>query len=379
MAAIDTHAAGMLEAFQAQCDSRGISADTAQLAAAARLDRLHQELLAFKHKRRNRLRKALVRPPLPRGVYFWGGVGRGKTLLMDCFFAALPYQRKRRVHFHAFMAEVHGELKRHREEPDPLLKVADAIAVGNRVICFDDLHVSDIADAMILGRLFAALFERGVVFCMTSNYPPDGLYPEGLQRHLFLPTIALLQARLDVVEVDSGIDYRFRALEEMEGYLMPADDAAERRLAADFRQIAGGEGHARPQTILGRELPVRRRAPGVIWFDFATLCGGPRSQNDYLELARLFPTLLLSGVPRMNRSMASEARRFTWLIDVLYDHRVKLLLSADCPAEELYRQGIAAEEFKRTVSRLVEMRSREYLGLAHIVGSRQARGTIDPT
>jgi len=370
MAPLDTPSAGMLESFQAQCDNRGISADAAQLAAAARLDCLHQDLLAFKHQRRSRLRKVLVRPKLPRGVYFWGGVGRGKTLLMDCFFAALPYQRKRRVHFHAFMAEVHGELKRHRDESDPLLRVADAIAIASRVICFDDLHVSDIADAMILGRLFSALFERGVVFCMTSNYPPDGLYPEGLQRHLFLPTIALLKERLDVVEVDGGIDYRFRTLEQMEGYLMPADVQAEQKLAEDFRQIAGGEGHGRPQLILGRELPVKRRAPGVIWFDFATLCGGPRSQNDYLELARLFPTLLLSSVPRMSRNMASEARRFTWLIDVLYDHRVKLLLSAACPAEELYRQGTAEEEFKRTVSRLVEMRSREYLGQAHAIGSR---------
>jgi len=365
MALIETHTSGMITAFQAQCDCRNFAPDVAQLGAAERLQRLHEDLVAFKHKRRSRLHKMLVRPNLPRGVYFWGGVGRGKTLLMDCFFAALPYKRKRRVHFHAFMAEVHQQLRLQKHEADPLLKVADTIAAQTRVFCFDDLHVSDIADAMILGRLLSALFERGVVFCMTSNYAPDGLYPNGLQRQHFLPFIALIKEQLDVVEVDHGVDYRLRALEQMDSYLVPADQRSEEKLAEYFRQIAGGEGHERVISILGREFAVLRRAPGVIWFDFATLCGGPRSQSDYLELARHFPTIQLSGVPRMNGDMASEARRFTWLVDVLYDHRVKLLLSAACPAEELYRQGTAAEEFKRTVSRLVEMRSREYLGEAH--------------
>lgn len=365
MALIDSDTPGMLKAFQAQCDDRGFAIDAAQRAAAERLQRLHEDLVAFKHKRRSRLRKILVRPDLPRGIYFWGGVGRGKTLLMDCFFAALPYRRKRRLHFHAFMAEVHGELKKYRHETDPLLKVADTIAMKTRVFCFDDLHISDIADAMILGRLLIALFERGVVFCVTSNYPPEGLYANGLQRQNFLPTIALLKERLDVIEVDSGIDYRLRALQQMESYLLPADAAAERKLAEGFRQIAGGEGHDRPLLVQGRELGVLRRAPGVIWFDFATLCGGARSQNDYLELARRFPTLLLSRVPRLDRDRASEARRFTWLIDVLYDGRVKLLLSAACAAEDLYCEGVQAGEFKRTVSRLIEMRSQEYLAEPH--------------
>jgi cell division protein ZapE len=218
---------------------------------------------------------------------------------------------------------------------------------------------------MILGRLMSALFERGVVFCMTSNYPPDGLYPNGLQRQHFLPSIALIKEQLDVVEVDHGVDYRLRALEQMDTYLVPADESSEEKLAEYFRQIAGGEGHDRPLQVQGREIRVRRRAPSVIWFDFATLCGGPRSQNDYLELARRFPTLELSGLPRLNRDMASEARRFTWLVDVLYDSRVKLLLSAACPAEELYCEGVQAGEFKRTISRLIEMRSREYLTEAH--------------
>ena len=362
---VETDASGMIAAFQAQCDLRNFAPDAAQLEAAQRLQRLHEDLIAFKHKRRSRLRKMLVRPNLPRGVYFWGGVGRGKTLLMDCFFAALPYKRKRRVHFHAFMGEVHLALKQHKHSADPLVKVADSIAAQTRVFCFDDLHVADIADAMILGRLTSALFERGVVFCVTSNYPPDGLYPNGLQRQHFLPTIALLKTHLDVVEVDHGVDYRLRALEQMDTYLIPADATSEARLAEYFRQIAGGEGHDRPLQVQGRELRVRRRAPSVVWFDFATLCGGPRSQNDYLELARRFPTLQLSGVPRLNRDMASEARRFTWLIDVLYDSRVKLLLSAACPADELYCEGVQAGEFKRTASRLTEMSSREYLAEAH--------------
>jgi cell division protein ZapE len=356
----------MLSAFLSQCDSRQFTPDEAQMVAARRLQKLHEDLLAFKHKRRNKLRKLLIHPTLPRGVYFWGGVGRGKSLLMDSFFASLPYKRKRRVHFHAFMQEVHEHLKRHKREPDPLMKVADDLAEASRVICFDEFHVSDIADAMILGRLYGALVARGVVFCMTSNYPPDSLYPNGLQRQNFLPTIKLLKQQLDVVEVDAGVDYRRRALEQMETYLWPLDDSARQKMEADFSQIAGGEGHDKPITVLDRELPVLHRAPAVIWFDFATLCGGPRSQNDYLELARQFQTVLLSDVPRMTREMASEARRFTWLIDVFYDHRVKLILSAACPAEELYLEGAQASEFQRTVSRLTEMRTREYLAEPHM-------------
>ncbi len=355
----------MLRALDVQFFARHIVPDAAQAAAAERLQRLYDELVAFKHARRTKFRKLVVHPPLPRGVYLWGGVGRGKSLLMDCFFDTLPYQRKRRVHFHAFMREVHESLRQFKDEPDPLLKVAERISRQTRLMCFDELHVSDIADAMILGRLLEALFERGVVFCLTSNYPPDGLYPHGLQRHNFLPTIALLKDRLDVIEVDGGIDYRLRALEKVEVYHVPADEAGERRLDAAFRELAGGEGHARPVQVLGRELPVQRRAIGVIWFDFATLCGGPRSQNDYLDIARRYHTVFLSGIPRMSREMANEARRFTWLVDVFYDHRVKLIMTAECEAGELYREGVQAAEFHRTVSRLVEMRSREYLAAAH--------------
>lgn len=369
---------GMLEAFEAAMKNRGIKADEAQLAAARRLQHFYDELIAFKAARRTRLRKLLVRPSLPRGVYFWGGVGRGKSFLMDCFYDAVPYTRKRRVHFHAFMREVHHQLRQHKHEADPLMQVAERIAEKTRLLCFDEFHVSDIADAMILGRLMERLFERGVVFCVTSNYPPDGLYPNGLQRHNFLPTIALLKRNLDVIEVDGGIDYRLRALEKVEVYHVPADAEAERRMGEYFVAVAGGEGHTRSIEVLGRELAVKRRAPGVIWFDFATLCGGPRSQNDYLDLAHRFHTVFLSGVPRMSALQASEARRFTWLVDVFYDHRVKLVITAEALAHELYIDGPNAHEFPRTVSRLIEMRTREYLATKHRIEDAPADAPGQP-
>ncbi|MDP2823017.1 MAG: cell division protein ZapE [Sulfuritalea sp.] len=356
---------GMIEGFNAALAARGIEADPAQLIAARRLQQFYDELLAFKAARRGRLRKLLARPELPRGVWFWGGVGRGKSFLMDCFFAAVPYSRKRRVHFHAFMREIHESLRAHRNESDPLAKVAARIARETRLMCFDEFHISDIADAMMLGRLMQALFDAGVVFCITSNYPPDGLYPNGLQRDLFLPTIDLLRQQLDVIEIDAGIDYRLRALEQAQVFIATDDAAAEAVIEHTFKKISGGPGHTEPVEVLGRRVPVVHRAPGVIWFDFATLCGGPRSQNDYLWLANRHHTVLLSRVPRMGTDMASEARRFTWLVDVLYDHRVKLIVGAACPADELYTQGVQAGEFKRTVSRLIEMRSLEYLASPH--------------
>ena len=356
---------GMIEGFNAALSERGIEADPAQLIAAERLQRFYDDLLSLKAARRGRLRKLLVHPELPRGVWFWGGVGRGKSFLMDCFFAAVPYERKRRVHFHAFMREVHQALQAQRKESDPLAKVAARIARKTRLMCFDEFHVSDIADAMILGRLMQALFEAGVVFCITSNYPPDGLYPNGLQRELFLPTIDLLRQRLDVIEIDAGIDYRLRVLAQAEVFLVAEGNDADVAIERTFNAIAGGSGHSKALTVLGRSLPVVHRAPGIVWFDFQVLCGGPRSQNDYLWLANRHHTLFLSNVPRMTAAMANEARRFTWLVDVLYDHRVKFILSAACATEELYTQGVHAGEFKRTVSRLIEMRSLEYLSSEH--------------
>lgn len=355
----------MIRAFDAALTSRGIEADEAQQAAAQRLQSFYDALLAFKAARRSRLRKLLVHPELPKGVWFWGGVGRGKSFLMDCFFEAVPYQRKRRVHFHAFMREIHERLKALKQEADPLAKVAAQVAQETRLMCFDEFHVSDIADAMILARLMRALFDAGVLFCITSNYPPDGLYPNGLQRDRLLPTIALLNERLDVIKIDAGIDYRLRALEQAPVYLLPADGDPATLLMRTFSQVAHGEGHARPVHVLERDITVVHRAPGVAWFDFMALCGGPRSQNDYLELSHNFHTLFVSGVPRLGAEMANEARRFTWLVDVCYDHRVKLVLAAAVPPEELYVAGPQATEFQRTVSRLVEMRSHEYLASAH--------------
>ncbi len=358
---------GMLDAYEGLLAVRHFTADAAQRAAAERLQRLYYALLSFKVGRRSALRRFFSPPDLPRGVYFWGGVGRGKSFLMDCFFDSVPYRRKRRIHFHAFMHGVHRQLNELKGESDPLLRVADRLATEVRLLCFDEFHVSDIADAMILGRLLEALFARGVVFVMTSNYPPDRLYPNGLQRENFLPTIALIKERLDVLEIDAGVDYRLRTLEQVEIFHYPAEAAAELKMAEYFTAMAGGEGAAAGSIeVLGREIPTLRRGNGVIWFDFKSLCGGPRSQNDYLELARGYHTVLLSAIPRMSASMSSEARRFTWLVDIFYDHKVKLIATADCGPDGLYTQGTQASEFFRTASRLTEMRSREYLGLPHL-------------
>ncbi len=355
----------MLKAFEKLCAARGIVPDSAQRHAAGRLDVLYQALLDFRQARSNRLKKLISRVAPPRGLYLWGGVGRGKSFLMDAFYDAVPYRRKRRIHFHAFMHKVHEALKQHKHAADPLLLVAADIAAKVRLLCFDEFHVSDIADAMILGRLFTGLFEQGVVVVTTSNYAPDGLYPNGLQRHLFMPTIALLKEHLDVLEVDAGMDYRLQTLQRIGSFLVPADAAADVMLGKTFREIAGSAGSAGKILVQEREIVVRRQAPGVIWFDFSMLCGGARSQNDYLELAREHHTLILSNVPQMGADQSSEARRFTWLVDVLYDHRVKLIISAEVEGGMLYTEGLQAAEFRRTVSRLIEMRSREYLAEAH--------------
>ena len=358
---------GMIDAYEGLLAARNFRADSAQRAAAERLQRLYYDLLSFKVGRRSTLRRLFASPAVPRGVYFWGGVGRGKSFLMDCFFDAVPYRRKRRIHFHAFMHGVHQQLNELKGENDPLLRLAERIATEVRLLCFDEFHVSDIADAMILGRLLEALFARGGVFVMTSNSAPDRLYPNGLQRDHFLPTIALIKSRLDVLEIDAGVDYRLRTLEQVEIFHYPADTAAELKMAEYFAAMADGEGmQGGSIEILGREIPTQRRGNGVIWFDFKTLCGGPRSQNDYLELARGYHTVLLSAIPRMSASMSSEARRFTWLVDIFYDHKVKLIATADCGPDGLYTQGTQASEFFRTASRLTEMRSREYLGLPHL-------------
>ena len=285
--------------------ARGYLLDAAQITAADRLAQLDDDWIAYKARRSTALRKLIAHPPVPRGVYLWGGVGRGKSFLMDVFFAAVPIIRKTRVHFHEFMRTVHRELDDLKGTAEPLDEVAARIARRHRLICFDEFHVSDIADAMILYRLLARLFELNVGFVMTSNYPPDDLYPDGLHRDRILPAIELLKERLDVLQVDGGTDYRQRTMTSIDAYLTPWGPASDAKLAAAFERIAESEDDDPVLTIEARKIRARRRAGGVVWFDFAVLCGGPRSQNDYLEIAARFHTVLLSNVPRLSAGQAS--------------------------------------------------------------------------
>jgi cell division protein ZapE len=347
--------------YQHALEQRDFKADDAQRLAVARLQRSYDEWVAFKARRSTPFKRLINRPEVPRGVYLWGGVGRGKSFLMDSFYSVVPLVRKTRVHFHEFMRGVHRQLDDLKGVADPLDEVARRIAKKYRLICFDEFHVSDIADAMILYNLLTALFNNGVSFIMTSNYDPDLLYPDGLHRARMLPTIALLKERLDVMNVDAGVDYRKRALEQVECYHTPLGAAADQALRHAYSAVAESADEDPRIRIEAREIRCLRRAGGIIWFDFATLCGGPRSQNDYLEIASRFHTVILSGIPAMSVSMSSEARRFTWLIDVFYDYKVKLLMSAEVAPAALYTKGTLSNEFHRTVSRIVEMQSREYM------------------
>ena len=298
-------------------------------------------------------------------MYLYGGVGRGKSFLMDCFYSAVPLVRKTRLHFHEFMREVHRELAELQGTVNPLDELGERIAKRYRLICFDEFHVADITDALILHRVLAALFENGVGLVATSNFRPDDLYPNGLHRDRILPAVALLNDKLEVVRVDNGVDYRRLTMEQVRLYLTPLGSAVDAEMNDAFTRLAATHDEDPVLHIEAREIRSRRKAGGVVWFDFKTLCGGPRSQNDYLEIATQFHTLLLSDVPHMPVRMASEARRFTWLVDVLYDRRVKLIMSAQVPAQALYTEGPLAHEFPRTVSRLQEMQSAQYLALEH--------------
>jgi cell division protein ZapE len=355
---------GVRQLYERTLAERGYQADPAQLRALDSLERCEIEWADYKARRANALTKLIARPPIPRGVYLWGGVGRGKSFLMDCFFTALPLQRKTRLHFHEFMREVHRELAEMAGTADPLEHLGTSIARRFRLICLDEFHVADITDAMILHRLLEALFANRVSIVTTSNFPPDGLYPNGLHRERILPAIELLQDKLEVVNVDGAIDYRQSTLLEVELYHTRRGPAADEAMPNAFERLAEAKDESPLLKIEHREIRARRRAGGVVWFDFRQLCGGPRSQNDYLELATQFHTLLLSDVPQMSPRLASEARRFTWLIDVLYDRRVKLILSAAVEPEALYTEGPLVHEFARTVSRLREMRSAEFLAEA---------------
>lgn len=347
--------------YQHALEERGYSADDAQLRAVERLQICYDEWIAYKSRRSNRLLRLINPPEIPRGVYMWGGVGRGKSFLMDSFYSVVPVQRKTRIHFHEFMRGVHQQLDELKGVADPLNIVAVKVAKKYRLICFDEFHISDVADAMIMYNLLSALFHHGVAFIMTSNYLPDTLYPDGLHRDRLLPTIALLNEKLDVICVDSGNDYRKRALEQVDAYLTPLNAATDAALRSAYAKIAEVADQDPRLMIETREIRALRRAGSIIWFDFATLCGGPRSQNDYLEIASQFHTVILSGVPRMSAAMSSEARRFTWLIDVFYDHKIKFIMSAQVPVTGLYTAGMLANEFQRTVSRIIEMQSRDYM------------------
>jgi len=351
--------------YQQSLARRGFVSDAAQWRAVECLQRLYDEWTAYKARRNTAWKRMLVKPPLPKGVYLWGGVGRGKSFLMDSFYRCVPLVRKRRVHFHHFMREIHRELGEVKGTEDPIAEVASRIAKRYRLICFDEFHVSDIADAMILGRFLDQVMDRGVVFCMTSNYSPDGLYPNGLQRERFLPTIELIKTRMEVLEVDAGNDYRRRALEQVQVYHTPLNAASEAALERIFAELKDVEEETHPLDVEGREIPYRKRAGGLVWFDFSVLCGGMRSYTDYVDLARRFHTMILSGIPRICARSADSARRFTWLVDIFYDERIKLICSAETVPEELYIAGPAGEtasvEFARTVSRLTEMQSADYL------------------
>ena len=357
------------EYYLQSLSEKGYQADKAQMAAIERLQRFYDDWVTYKQARSSPLRKLFRRPAIPRGVYMWGGVGRGKSFLMDAFYQTVPLKRKARLHFHEFMQGVHRELEQVKGQSDPLDAVALKVAKRYRLICFDEFHVSDIADAMILYRLLLKLFEHGVSFVMTSNYEPSKLYPDGLHRDRIVPAIKLIQSRMDVMNVDTGVDYRRRSLEQVRMYLTPLGDQTQSELQSAFDHLSDGAPREPVLTVQNRELRAVALSGSVVWFDFNTLCGGPRSQNDYLELASRFHTVILSDVPRMKASQSSEARRFTWLIDVFYDHKVKLIISAECEAEQLYTEGQMSNEFHRTVSRILEMQSKEYLEAERRVAS----------
>jgi cell division protein ZapE len=310
-----------------------------------------------------------VQRPLEKGVYLWGSVGRGKTWLMDIFYQSLPFPERRRRHFHRFMADVHAQLRDLSNQEAPLDLVAQSIAAECRVLCFDEFFVSDIADAMILARLLEGLFDHGVTLVATSNTRPAELYKDGLQRQRFLPAIKLIKQHTDVLEMGGRTDYRLRRLTQAGTYVKSNAPDTPQRLQALFTELADGEEVSASSgtiEIEGRSIPVIRQDESIVWFSFAALCAGPRSQNDYIEIARNYQSVIVSDVPVLDSDHDNEARRFIALVDELYDHHVNLIVSAEAPPEELYRGERLAFQFKRTVSRLSEMQSAEYLASEHL-------------
>lgn len=347
--------------------AHGFQADPAQRQALAALAALRQQLLGDSGSGFGLLRKLRGRRPTAGGLYLWGGVGRGKTWLMDLFFDSLGELPRQRLHFHHFMRDVHAELAALKQQQDPLQQVAVQLAERARVLCLDELYVSDIADAMILGRLFEALLANGVTLVLTSNAAPGDLYRDGLQRARFLPAIALLQKRLQVHELRSDVDYRLRQLRQAPIYVCGVDAAvARQRLGELYARLADEHAeHAAELRIAGRPIAAWRRSSDVIWFGFEALCAGARSQNDYVEIAAEFHTVFLSDVPQFTELTDDAARRFISLVDEFYDQGVKLVLSAAAMPPQLYQGKRLAFEFQRTVSRLIEMQSEAYLARPH--------------
>ncbi|MCG3169083.1 MAG: Cell division protein ZapE [Pseudomonadales bacterium] len=360
---------GPVERYRAELQRPGFVHDPAQERAVHELQRVHDELAAARAGgplRRLAARLGRAAPEAVTGLYLWGGVGRGKTHLMDLFYEGIPFGSRLRTHFHRFMQRVHRELRDCAGEKDPLRLIGARIAAEARLLCFDEFFVSDITDAMLLAGLFEELFARGVTLVATSNVAPDDLYRDGLQRARFLPAIAMIKQHTRVLNVDGGIDHRLRLLEQAELFHCPLDEAAEQSLMRSFDSLAP------EQPVVGRVLeiegrPIRTRycADDVVWFDFDELCDGPRSQNDYIELAREFHAVLVGGVPVFTAEKDDQARRFINLVDEFYDRNVKLVLSAAAPLAELYAGGRLGFEFQRTVSRLMEMQSHDYLARAH--------------
>jgi cell division protein ZapE len=352
--------------YERECARLGYQRDPVQERVVALLDELRERLIAAQPKGLFKGWLSRKEHQLQKGLYLWGGVGRGKTWLMDLFHHSLPFKERERSHFHRFMQSVHDELKKHPDRTDPMELVAEKIARKTRVICFDEFFVSDIADAMLLGNLFRGLFARGVTLVATSNVPPDDLYKDGLQRARFLPAIQLLKENTQVVHVDSDTDYRLRLLERATTWFDAHDPKTATALVELFESMAGEPGAVDATLTLNhRRLHAKRHAGDVIWFTFKELCDGPRGQADYIEIARCYHTVFVSDVPVLGVEAENQARRFITMVDEFYDRAVKLIVSAERPVIELYRGSKLAFEFERTQSRLIEMQSQEYLARPH--------------
>lgn len=359
-----------LERYQADLKRPDFFHDAAQENAVRHLQRLYDELIARDQSKSGLMGKLFGKKPQGpvKGLYFWGGVGRGKTYLVDTFFDALPFEQKMRTHFHRFMKRVHEEMKTLKGEKNPLTIIGKRFADEARVICFDEFFVSDITDAMILATLMEELFKNGVSLVATSNIVPDGLYKDGLQRARFLPAITLLKQHTDIVNVDSGVDYRLRALEQAELFHFPLGPAAEESLLTSFRSLLPDCTHMVENEALmieNRAIHAVRVCEDVAWFEFRELCDGPRSQNDYIELGKIFHAVILANVEQMSVAKDDMARRFINLVDEFYDRNVKLIISAEVELKDLYTGGRLSFEFQRTLSRLLEMQSHEFLSRPH--------------